>query len=255
MQSDAILECRSITKRYGGVTALSDLSFEVAPGEAFGVAGPNGAGKTTLFDVVTGRATASEGVVLLRGRDITRAPVHAIARLGICRTFQTPVCFPDLTVEENVRVAACFGAGRAAKAASGLAEDALERCGLAPRRTAAARLLNVVDRKLLMIASALAAEPKLLLLDEPMGGLNHQERGAMVELLAAINRGGMAIIVIEHVMSALLALVSRVMVLREGQRIFLGTPSQMLRYEEVVRSYIGQDAATLVGAGAPAGRA
>jgi len=255
MACDAVLECRSITKRYGGVTALSELSFAVAPGEAFGIAGPNGAGKTTLFDVITGRATASAGAVLLRQRDITRAPVHAIARLGICRTFQTPVCFPDLTAEDNVRVAACFAAGHPASAAAKAVEEALRRCGLSTRRAVPARLLNVLDRKRLMIASALAAEPSVLLLDEPMGGLNHQERDAMVELLAGVNRDGTAIVVIEHVMSALLALVSRVMVLREGRRLFLGSPADMLRDDEVVRSYLGQDASTLMGGTAPAGRA
>lgn len=229
-----------VNKRYGGVAALTDLSFDVVARESFGIAGPNGAGKTTLFDVITGRTSVTAGQVLLHGEDITRAPAHIIARRGLCRTFQTPLCFPDLTARENVQVAAHFAAGPGTEA--GRVEEVLETCQLSARAEDPARLLNVLDRKRLMIASALAAEPSILLLDEPMGGLNQKEREGMIALLAGINRAGTALVVIEHVMSALVALVNRVMVLREGQLIFIGTPDAMLRDPEVVRSYLGEEA-------------
>ena len=256
--SEALLEARGLTKHYGGLAAVRDLSFTVARGEIFGIAGPNGAGKTTLFDVVSGHARASGGSVLLEGRRIDQLPAHAICQAGIARTFQIPAVFPGQTVLANAVVGAEFG--HRPRFLSSLAFDktivvrareALAVVGLADREREVAGRLSVFDTKRLMIASALATEPRLMLFDEPVGGLNATEIRASTDLIRGIRDSGMTIILIEHVMSALMAVSDRVMIMNHGAKLYEGTPAEVASDAEVVRVYLGTESpavAALAGA-------
>jgi branched-chain amino acid transport system ATP-binding protein len=250
--SEALLEARGLTKHYGGLAAVRDLSFKVARGEIFGIAGPNGAGKTTLFDVVSGHARASGGSVLLEGRRIDQLPAHAICQAGIARTFQIPAVFPGQTVLANAVVGAEFG--HRPRFLSSLAFDhaivvrareALAFVGLVGREREVAGRLSVFDTKRLMIASALATEPRLMLFDEPVGGLNATEIKASTDLIRRIRDAGMTIILIEHVMSALMAVSDRVMIMNHGAKLYEGTPAEVASDAEVVRVYLGTESTSV----------
>ncbi|MCE2482201.1 MAG: ABC transporter ATP-binding protein [Alphaproteobacteria bacterium] len=245
MNAPTILECRRVGKSYGGLDALDEVSFAVAEGQIFGVIGPNGAGKTTLFDVISGVSRASRGEVLFQDRDITRMPADAIARLGLQRTFQTPVSFPSMSVRGNIAVGAIF-AGRSRieggnAALEGHVDEVADLCGLSAVATAPAGPLAILLRKQLMIATALAAKPSLLMLDEPMGGLNNDERERMHALLRRINAAGIGLLIIEHVMGALLRIAEQVLILDHGKTIFQGTPGETLKDPEAVNVYLGAD--------------
>jgi len=247
-----LLDVAGLSKYYGGLAAVSDLSFSVARGQIFGIAGPNGAGKTTLFDVISGHARASGGSVALEGRSIERLPAHAICQAGIARTFQIPAVFPEQTVFANAVIGAEFG-HRPRFISSlwfdpGIAERAraaLAFVGLAHRETERAGLLSVFDTKRLMIASALATEPRLMLFDEPVGGLNPTEIRATMGLIRSIRDSGVTIIVIEHVMSALMALSDRVMIMNHGQKLYEGSPKEVAADAEVVRVYLGTESTSV----------
>ena len=245
MNAPTILECRRVGKSYGGLDALDEVSFAVAEGQIFGVIGPNGAGKTTLFDVISGVSRASRGDVLFQDRDITRMPADAIARLGLQRTFQTPVSFPGMSVRRNIAVGAIF-AGRSRieggnAALEGHVDEVVDLCGLSAVATAPAGPLAILLRKQLMIATALAAKPSLLMLDEPMGGLNNDERERMHALLRRINAAGIGLLIIEHVMGALLRIAEQVLILDHGKTIFQGTPGETLKDPDAVNVYLGAD--------------
>jgi branched-chain amino acid transport system ATP-binding protein len=241
-----VLEVRGVTKLYGGLRAVDDLSFTVVPGEVLGIAGPNGAGKTTLFDTITGHTVASAGEIELAGTSIRGTKIHHRCRLGLARTFQHPSAAETLTVLENAYLAASFRRGRGrgglrarpVDVARGMA--ALELVGLEGRAGAVASQLPVYDRKRLMIATALATEPLVLLLDEPFGGLNPGEIDATIALLKRVGETGIAIVCIEHVMRALVALADRVLVMHHGAQLFLGTPEEMLHDRRVIEVYLGQ---------------
>ena len=246
MNAPTILECRRVGKSYGGLDALDEVSFGVAEGQIFGVIGPNGAGKTTLFDVISGVSRASRGEVLFQGRDITRMPADAIARLGLQRTFQTPVSFPNMSVRGNIAVGAAF-AGRSRIEGGNAAleahvDEVVDLCGLSAVAPAPAGPLAILLRKQLMIATALATKPSLLMLDEPMGGLNNDERERMHALLRRINAAGIALLIIEHVMGALLRIAEQVLILDHGKAIFQGTPDETLKDPDAVNVYLGADA-------------
>jgi branched-chain amino acid transport system ATP-binding protein len=237
-----VLEARGVTKLYGGLRAVSDISFGVSPGEVLGIAGPNGAGKTTLFDTITGHTVATAGEIRLAGEPIHEAKIHQRCRLGLARTFQHPVAADTLTVLENAYLAASFrrgrtGRGRSADIAAGRA--ALELVGLEDRATTSASVLDVYDKKRLMIATAMATNPVVLLLDEPFGGLNPSEIDATIALIRRIRDTGVAMVCIEHVMRALVALSDRVLVMHHGAQLFLGTPQEMLRDRRVIEVYLG----------------
>ena len=241
-----ILECRAVGKSYGGLNALDGISFDVHDSQVFGVIGPNGAGKTTLFDVISGVSSATGGAIHFLGRDITQLPADGIARLGLQRTFQTPVSFPAMSVRENVEVGAAF-AGRPRIESGARPLDAhvgkvLDLCHLTELASTRAGPLAILLRKQLMIATALAAQPRLLMLDEPMGGLNNDEREQMLDLLRRINATGIGLLIIEHVMSALLKIAEQVLILDHGNAIFQGTPSETLNNADVVSVYLGADA-------------
>lgn len=238
-----VLQAREVRKDFGGLRAVADVSFEVAPGEVLGIAGPNGAGKTTLFDVITGHTRATAGEVLLAGKAITGEPVHARARLGLARTFQQPTVARSLTVAENMLLAAAFGRPRASRrsslAAREVAAEFLEFVGLTGKAQVQSDLLGVYDRKSLMLGTALATGASALLLDEPFGGLSPAEIGRTIELIARTRERGLAIVCIEHVMRALTTIADRVMVMHHGAVFFEGTPSQMLADEKVIEVYLG----------------
>ncbi|WP_125099836.1 ABC transporter ATP-binding protein [Leucobacter chromiireducens] len=243
------LEVRAATKRYGGLTAVDGVSFEVRRGEIFGIAGPNGAGKTTLFDLVTGMVRATSGEVRFEGEPIHRSSIHEICHRGITRTFQKPSVFDSETVMGNAVVGAHFGAGtpwwkslRRDPEVWDRAQAALEFVGLAERADELSGPLPVYDKKRLMIASALASSPSMLFLDEPFGGLTDEEIEALLVLLERINESGITIVLIEHVMRALMALADRVLIMDQGRTLRQGEPGEVMSDPEVVRVYLGSSA-------------
>jgi branched-chain amino acid transport system ATP-binding protein len=245
-----ILDCRAVGKAYGGLQAVDDLSFAVDEGEVFAIVGPNGAGKTTLFDTISGITPATSGVIRFAGREIQRLRPHEICWLGLARTFQTTVAFDSQNVLTNVLIGGVFGqSGRGLAGprfdarATQAALDALRRCDLEHEQATPVRQLSVLARKRLMLATALATRPSLLLLDEPVGGLNASERGTMVELIGRIARSGVTVLMIEHVMKAVQELASRMLVLHHGQKIAEGPPASVLRDARVVDVYLGSAAA------------
>jgi branched-chain amino acid transport system ATP-binding protein len=238
-----VLEGRVVCKNYGGLRAVVDVSFSVAPGEILGIVGPNGAGKTTLFDVITGLTKATSGDVLLDGQSIVDEPVHRRTALGVARTFQQPTIADSLSVLENLYVAASFRRGRNGDGREGDLAEArrqLEFVGLAGRAEVQAGPLGVFDKKRLMLGTALAANPVILLLDEPFGGLNPQEIEHVMRLLRRVRYDGMGVVVIEHVMRALTSLADRVLVMHHGAELFAGTPEEMLANEQVIDVYLGR---------------
>lgn len=244
-----LLSCRGVSKHFGALAAVRDLSFDVWPGEVLGIGGPNGAGKTTLFDVISGLNPASSGDIMFNGQSIVRLAPERICHAGIARTFQLNAGFDSLTVLENVLVAAYYG--HANRVVPGLridlstrrrAEEALALVGLAGKAEEITKDLPVLDRKLLMLATALATEPTLLLMDEPVGGLNPREIDQVMEVVASLPRHGVTIIVIEHVMRFLVQLSTRVLIMHHGEKIYEGAPGGLVRDRTVVDVYLGAGA-------------
>jgi len=241
---EPLLSVRGLTKRFGGLTALLDVSFDVAPGEIFGVIGPNGAGKTTLFSCLVGALAPTTGEVRFRGQSIGGLANHAVVRRGLARTHQIVRPFRDMTVTENVSIGAHFGAGRRRGAeARRRVSDVLERTGLAPRAQALAGTLSIGDLKRLEIARALAAEPACLCLDEVMGGLNPSEIVAAMSLVQSIRDAGVTVLMIEHHVHAVAGVTDRILVLNFGEKIAEGPPHDVLAHPAVVSAYIGDEEA------------
>jgi len=239
---DPILSVRGLTKRFGGLTALHDLSFEVAAGEIFGVIGPNGAGKTTLFSCLVGAQAPTAGEVRFRGERMNGLSTNAVVRRGLARTHQIVRPFREMTVEENVSIGAHFGAGRRRGAeARRRVADVLERTGLARRARSLAGTLSIGDLKRLEIARALAAEPACLCLDEVMGGLNPSEIVSAMSLVRNIRDGGVTVLMIEHHVHAVAGVTDRILVLNFGEKIAEGPPRGVLSDPAVVTAYVGAD--------------
>jgi branched-chain amino acid transport system ATP-binding protein len=239
--STPLLELDHVTKRFGRVVIAEDLSFSVGAGDTIGIVGPNGAGKTSLFGLISGDLSPGAGQVHFAGRNVTRLDPAARCRLGIGRTYQVPRPFADMTVFENVLVAAQQGGGLRRKASYAAAAAALERTELAGEANVPASRLGLLARKRLEIARALATGPQLLLLDEVAGGLTDPEVTVLVEIVRAINAEGIAVIWIEHVVRALTSLVSRMTCLYGGEFIGDGTPAQVLATPRVREVYLGSD--------------
>jgi len=240
--SDAtpILELDRVTKRFGGLTAVSSVSFKVPVGEILGIIGPNGAGKTTLFNVISGYYRPEEGRILFAGHDVTGRAPHAICRLGLTRTFQLVKPFGNLSVIDNVMIGALTRLPTVSSARLE-AERVIETCGLAAHATGQARTLPIGLRKRLEVARALATRPRLLLLDEVMAGLNPTELLGMVELIRRLHADGLTLIVIEHIMAAMMRLAQRIVVLHHGEAIAQGAPAAITQDRRVVDAYLGEE--------------
>jgi branched-chain amino acid transport system ATP-binding protein len=238
-----LLDVRQITKRFGGLTAVAGVDLTIRKGEILGVLGPNGAGKTTFVNCVTGLDKPTSGTILFRGQDITKTPSYAIGRPGIARTFQVVKPLRQLSVRDNVAIGAMFGARgkeRTAAQARERAEEVLTRVGLGHRITHTASDLTIPDLKRLELAKALAMDPELLLLDEVMAGLNPTEIESAMELLRQINRDGVTLFVIEHVMKAIMGISDRLVVLHYGKKIAEGKPLEIVESPEVIEAYLGE---------------
>jgi len=239
-----LLEVQHLTKRFGGLTAVGDLSFGVAAGEILGLIGPNGAGKTTVVDLISGVWRATSGSIAFEGEPVGHLLTFRRARSGIARTFQVMKPFRGLTTLDNVAVGALFGRRPARELAGAreIAAECLRVVGLERRASQRANDLGGPDRKRLELAKALATQPKLLLLDEVMAGLNHAEIDEVIAIIRSLRDRGITLIVIEHVMKAIQSLSDRVLVLHHGERIAEGPPAEVLASPEVVEAYLGHRA-------------
>jgi branched-chain amino acid transport system ATP-binding protein len=237
-----LLEVAGLRKSFGSIVVAENLDLAITPGEAVGIIGPNGAGKTTLFNLIAGDLTCDGGTIRFDGSDLTQATAQARCRAGIGRTHQIPQPFENLTVFENLLVGAVYGRRRTEREATPLCGEILQRLGLLKRANTPAGSLTLLERKRLEMARALATAPRLLLLDEIAGGLTEGECAELVVTIREIRASGVAILWIEHVVHALLAVIDRLVVLNFGQKIAEGLPKNVMQLPEVHQIYIGIEA-------------
>lgn len=237
-----ILVAEGLTKRFGAVTVVNDVSFSVAEGEVLGILGPNGAGKTTLFNLISGDLAANGGELSLDGSRLSAEPPYRRCQRGIGRTYQVPQPFGDMTAFENLLVPAMMSAHMREADAYAHCTQVLRDCGLIDQANKPAGSLTLLNRKRLELARALAGKPKLLLLDEIAGGLTDAEGAELVALIRHVRAQGVTIIWIEHVLHALMAVADRIMVLNFGAKIAEGAPDAVMQNPEVQRVYMGIEA-------------
>ncbi|MEZ4870197.1 MAG: ABC transporter ATP-binding protein [Caldilineaceae bacterium] len=239
-----MLTITSLSKAFGGLLAVNRVDLQLDAGEIVGLIGPNGAGKTTLFNLISGTYGPDEGTITFAGAEITRLSPDRRCRLGIARTFQLVRIFPDLTARQNVCVGQIYGrqGAKSLRQAEDAANELLTRVGLGERAGVKAKHLTLVDRKRLELARALATQPKLLLLDELLAGLNPSEVVAATELIRTIREQGVAILVVEHLVSAVFSLADRVVCMAAGSKIGEGTPQEIVANPAVIEAYLGDEA-------------
>lgn len=238
-QSQALLSAAGITKRFNAFTAVADVDFHLDANEAVGIVGPNGAGKTTLLNVLAGAYAPTAGTVSFRGADISRLDAASRCRIGIARSHQIPRPFSNMTVFENVLVAATMGGGRSRSDAYDGSIEALRLCGMLELANRQAETIGLLDRKRLELARALATDPKVLLLDEIGGGLTDAEAAELVSIIRELRRRGIAIVWIEHILHVLLQVVERLVCMDAGRIIAEGVPEEALAHPAVVEAYLG----------------
>ncbi len=247
--SEILLECRRVTKRFGGLTAVSSVDFTVKKGEILGVIGPNGAGKTTLLNCITGLHPLNEGEILFRRERIETLKPHAITRKGVARTFQIVQPFPELAVRDNVVMGALFGSRRSRKEvrrAQDFADEMLAFVGLGDKAAQLASQLTLAERKRLEFAKSLATEPEVLLLDEVNAGLNSTEIESAIALIHKVREQGVTIMVVEHLMKVITGLSDRVIVLHHGEKIAEGLPREVASDAHVIKAYLGEKYAAMM---------
>jgi branched-chain amino acid transport system ATP-binding protein len=236
-----LLEGKGVTIHFGGLAAVSDVDFYVDNGEVVGLIGPNGAGKTTLFNLISGALQPKPGEIFFKGKKINGLRRYKICRSGIARTFQTVKVFGNLPVIENVRVGLLFGAQkRFKKDVNTEAKDLLEFVGLSDVAYMPARDLTLANQKRIEVARALATQPELLLLDEIMAGLNPTELAEAMDLVKKIQKKGITIVIVEHVMKAIMGICDRIIVLNYGKKIAEGTPKEITSNKKVIEVYLGE---------------
>ena len=233
-----MLEIKNLTKRFGGLVAVSDVSFKVDEGEIIGIIGPNGAGKTTLFNLITGYLKPDSGSILFQNEDVTGFKPHKMVKKGITRTFQIPRPFPKLTVYENV-YAASIAAGKRPKNPNHETMRMLELIGLSQQKDQFAGGLSTGQLKFLEIARAFATKPDVLLLDEPFAGVRAKEMNHLASLIKRLQEQGMTLLLIEHLLKQLMRLVERVVVLHYGKKIAEGSPEEIAKDTKVIKAYLG----------------
>lgn len=237
-----LLRLEGVTKRFGEFTVIDNLSFDVADGDVFGIAGPNGAGKTTLFNVITGKYGA-DGKIFFKDHPIHGLPPHRICHQGIARTFQMPFLFNSMDIISNVRVGAHFG-NVSEREEDSIIEEVLRFTELEEKKLLSVSGLKIYDKKLTMLASALATKPKLLLLDEPVGGLSPIEAEEFIMQVRKINNEmGITIIVIEHMMRVLVEISNKLMIIDNGKKISFGEPEEVVKDPNVIEVYLGDESA------------
>ncbi|HLU12320.1 MAG TPA: ABC transporter ATP-binding protein [Oceanobacillus sp.] len=236
-----LLEVDNVSKNFGGVRALNNVSFNLEPGMILGLIGPNGAGKSTLFNIITGTLPPTSGTIYLDGRNITGMPVHKIAGYRVARTFQMVRPFMNLSVKENVVIGAMFAGRMDRQSAEKAASEALESVGLADKQDLFAHQLNVMSRKWLEVARALATRPRLLLLDEFMAGLNPSEVQQAVEFVRGLRQSEITVVIVEHIIKAIMNCSDRIIVLNAGQKIADAPPDEIVKDPNVISAYLGND--------------
>jgi branched-chain amino acid transport system ATP-binding protein len=242
MSNAVLLSVSGLSKAFGGLLAVNQISFDVHRGEIVGLIGPNGSGKTTLLNLISGALAPTQGSVRLRQRDLTGLPPHRIARAGISRSFQLVRVLPSLSALENVMVGAAFGPDAVWGAeAAAIARALLERVGLGGRENAMPEAMTYIDQKRIELARALAADPQVLLLDEWLAGLNPTELRIGIALIESLHAEGRTILMVEHVMDAIRSLCDRCVVMNAGSKLAEGPPDAVLSNHEVIAAYLGDD--------------
>jgi branched-chain amino acid transport system ATP-binding protein len=242
MVERTVLDVQDVSKRFGGLLAVDGLSFSVRENEVMGLIGPNGSGKTTVMNLISGLLKPTEGEIFLGDRMISNRPARAIARAGVARTFQLVRMLPSLTVIENVMAGAVFGHKRLwGRALGKFALRQLERVGMGHAVNAPTASLTYIDEKRVELARALASDPRILLLDEWLAGLNPTELQIGIDLIRSLREEGRTIILVEHVMDAIRSLCDRCVVMNSGAKIAEGTPEDTLADKEVIRAYLGDE--------------
>jgi branched-chain amino acid transport system ATP-binding protein len=234
-----LLEVRQVSRRFGGFVAVDNVTLNVSEGEILGIAGPNGAGKSTLFNLISGVPFGpTDGEILFDGVRIDKLAAHKIARLGMRRTFQAEQLFPSLSVSDNIAVANHYLGGRGRY--KGDVETALETVGITRYRDDKAADIPLLAKKKLMIASALVSKPRLLMLDEPAGGLNDEDQAELILLLRELQKGGLTLLIIEHVLSLIRDLAKRMIIMSSSEVLVEGTPDAVLADPRVMEAYLGK---------------